>query len=315
MLIRLVASRIVISLFSLLVVSWAIFWAVEWLPGDTAARVLGREASAESVRVLRARLHLADPPLVRYGHWLEHFVQGDWGESLAADRPVVRYVFPRLRNTLILAGLALGLYLILSLTIGVVTALFHGQVLDTWLSVLTLVGMSMPEFVVGILLVLVFAVAVPLFPPLALMDQVKTFPGLLYTLSLPILTLTAAMTAYAVRMMRDNLIEVLESDYVQMATLKGLPRVRVVLRHALPNALGPALNVTALNIAWLMGGVVVVETVFNFPGLGRLLVDSISFHDVPVIEAIAVVLASVYMLANLVADVLVLVLNPRLRAS
>jgi len=314
-LIRLVASRIVISLFSLLVVSWAIFWAVEWLPGDTAARVLGREASAESVRVLRARLHLADPPLVRYGHWLEHFVQGDWGESLAADRPVVRYVFPRLRNTLILAGLALGLYLILSLTIGVVTALFHGQVLDTWLSVLTLVGMSMPEFVVGILLVLVFAVAVPLFPPLALMDQVKTFPGLLYTLSLPILTLTAAMTAYAVRMMRDNLIEVLESDYVQMATLKGLPRVRVVLRHALPNALGPALNVTALNIAWLMGGVVVVETVFNFPGLGRLLVDSISFHDVPVIEAIAVVLASVYMLANLVADVLVLVLNPRLRAS
>ena len=315
MLIRLVASRIVISLFSLLVVSWAIFWAVEWLPGDTAARVLGREASAESVRVLRARLHLADPPLVRYGHWLEHFVQGDWGESLAADRPVVRYVFPRLRNTLILAGLALGLYLILSLTIGVVTALFHGQVLDTWLSVLTLVGMSMPEFVVGILLVLVFAVAVPLFPPLALMDQVKTFPGLLYTLSLPILTLTAAMTAYAVRMMRDNLIEVLESDYVQMATLKGLPRVRIVLRHALPNALGPALNVTALNIAWLMGGVVVVETVFNFPGLGRLLVDSISFHDVPVIEAIAVVLASVYMLANLVADVLVLVLNPRLRAS
>ena len=315
MLIRLVASRIVLSLFSLLVVSWAIFWAVEWLPGDTAARVLGREASAESVRVLRARLHLADPPLVRYGHWLEHFVQGDWGESLAADRPVVRYVFPRLRNTLILAGLALGLYLILSLTIGVVTALFHGQVLDTWLSVLTLVGMSMPEFVVGILLVLVFAVAVPLFPPLALMDQVKTFPGLLYTLSLPILTLTAAMTAYAVRMMRDNLIDVLESDYVQMATLKGLPRVRVVLRHALPNALGPALNVTALNIAWLMGGVVVVETVFNFPGLGRLLVDSISFHDVPVIEAIAVVLASVYMLANLVADVLVLVLNPRLRAS
>ena len=314
MLIRLVASRIVLSLFSLLVVSWAIFWAVEWLPGDTAARVLGREASAESVRVLRARLHLADPPLVRYGHWLGHFVQGDWGESLAADRPVVRYVFPRLRNTLILAGLALGLYLILSLTIGVVTALFHGQVLDTWLSVLTLVGMSMPEFVVGILLVLVFAVAVPLFPPLALMDQVKTFPGLLYTLSLPVLTLTAAMTAYAVRMMRDNLIDVLESDYVQMATLKGLPRVRVVLRHALPNALGPALNVTALNIAWLMGGVVVVETVFNFPGLGRLLVDSISFHDVPVIEAIAVVLASVYMLANLGADVLVLVLNPRLRA-
>src|SRR5438309_5397085 len=315
MLIRLVASRIILSLFSLLVVSWAIFWAVEWLPGDTAARVLGREASAESVRVLRARLHLADPPLVRYGHWLEHFVQGDWGESLAADRPVVRYVFPRLRNTLILAGLALGLYLILSLTIGVVTALFHGQVLDTWLSVLTLVGMSMPEFVVGILLVLVFAVAVPLFPPLALMDQVKTFPGLLYTLSLPILTLTAAMTAYAVRMMRDNLIDVLESDYVQMATLKGLPRVRVVLRHALPNALGPALNVTALNIAWLMGGVVVVETVFNFPGLGRLLVDSISLKDVPVILAASLLLTAVYILANLVADVLVLVLNPRLRAS
>ena len=315
MLIRLVASRVVLSLFSLVVVSWAIFWAVEWLPGDAARRILGREASAESVRVLQARLHLSDPPLVRYGRWLRQFVRGDWGQSLAANRPVGGYVFPRLRNTLILAGLALGLYLILSLTIGMVTALCHGQLVDTWLSVLTLVGMSMPEFVVGILLILVFAVAIPVFPPLALMDQVKTFPELLYTLSLPVLTLTAAMTAYAVRMMRDNLIDVLESDYVRMATLKGLPRARVVLRHALPNALGPALNITALNIAWLIGGVVVVETVFNFPGLGRLLVDSISFHDVPVIEAIAVILASVYMLATLGADVLVLVLNPRLRSG
>jgi peptide/nickel transport system permease protein len=313
--IRLVLSRLLLSLITLLVVSLAIFWSVEWLPGDAASRMLGRGATEENVAILRERLGLNDPPMTRYGRWLSAFVRGDWGESLVADRPVASYILPRLRNTLTLAGLALAVYIPLSLILGAVTAVFHGRSIDTWLSVFTLVGLSVPEFVVGILLVLVFAVTLPWFPPLALMDMVDSFPQLLHTLALPVLTLTAAMTAYAVRMMRDNLVEVLESDYVRMATLKGLPWRQVLLRHALPNALGPALNVTALNIAWMIGGVVVVETVFNFPGLGRLLIDSIGFRDSPVIEAIALILAGVYVVANLGADVLITVLNPRLRTS
>jgi peptide/nickel transport system permease protein len=313
--IRLILSRLMLSLITLAVVSFTVFWAVEWLPGDAATRILGREATEENVAVLRERLGLNDPAMVRYGRWAGAFVRGDWGESLVADRPVMKYILPRLRNTLVLAGLALALYIPLSLILGTVTAIFHGRGIDTWLSALTLVGLSVPEFVVGILLILVFAVTLHWFPPLALIDMVDSLPELLHTLALPTLTLTAAMTAYAVRMMRDNLIEVLDSDYVRMATLKGLSRHQVLMRHALPNALGPALNVTALNIAWLIGGVVVVETVFNFPGLGRLLVDSIGFRDSPVIEAIALILAGVYVVANLGADLLIIVLNPRLRTS
>ena len=315
MAVRLILHRLVVSLGTLWVVSFLIFWAVEWLPGDAAALLLGRDATPEAVRVLRERLHLTDPPMTRYWRWLSAFARGDWGQSLATGRPVTGYVLPRLRNTLVLTGLALSMYVALTLVIGIASALFYGRFLDTLLSMLTLVGISMPEFVIGILLMLLLAVTVPLVPPLALMDQVDSFAELLHTLTLPALTLTAVMTAYATRMMRSNLVEVLESEYVRMAMLKGLPKVRVVFRHALPNAVGPTLTVTALNVAWLIGGVVVVERVFNFPGLGRLLVDSISFHDLPVVEAIAVLLAGVYVAANLLADIAVVVLNPRLRTG
>lgn len=315
MVVRLILHRLLLSLGTLWVVSFLIFWAVEWLPGDTAALIVGREATPEAVRALRERLHLGDAPMVRYWRWLSAFTHGDWGRSLAADRPVKAYVLPRLRNTLVLTGLALSMYVALTVIIGITSALFYGGFLDTWLSILTLVGISMPEFVVGIFLMLLLAVVVPLFPPLALTDQVHSLAELLHTLTLPALALTAVMTAYATRMMRSNLVEVLESEYVRMAILKGLPKVRVVFRHALPNAVGPTLTITALNVAWLIGGVVVVERVFTFPGLGRLLVDSISFHDFPVVEAIAVLLAGVYVVANLLADIAVVMLNPRLRTG
>jgi len=312
---RIILSRVVFAIVTLWVVSMVIFWSVELLPGDPAKLILGREATSEAVTALRARLRLNDPPLERYGRWLAGFARGDWGESLAARRPVSGYVLPRVRNTIMLTVLALALYIVFSITIGTLCALFRDRIIDTVLSAFTLLGISMPEFVVGILLILVLAVLIPLFPPLALMDRVHTVPELLYTLCLPALTLALVMTAYAARMIRSNLIEVLESDYVRLATLKGLSAWRIVFRHSLPNALGPTLNVTALNIAWLIGGVVVVETVFDFPGLGRLLVDSISFHDVPVVEAITVMLAAVYIATNLVADILAIVLNPRLRAT
>lgn len=313
--IRLILGRSALSLLSLLVVSLIIFWCVEWLPGDTATRILGRNATPESLAQLRAQLHLADPALLRYWHWLADALQGDLGTSLVADRPVLDYVWVRAANTLTLAGFALVLYLPLSLGLGIWTAAARGRPADTVISVLVLIGMCVPEFVVGIVLTTIFALGLDWFPPLALIDQVRSFGDLVHVLFLPAVTLTAAMTAYAVRMMRENLVEVLDSAYVQLARLKGLPRWRVLLWHALPNALGPALNVTAFNIAWLIGGIVVVETVFNFPGLGRLLIDAISLKDVPVIQAVALLLTAVYIAANLLADVAVLLLNPKLRGA
>jgi peptide/nickel transport system permease protein len=312
---RLVLPRLGLAVVTLVAVSLLIFWTVEWLPGDAASRILGREANPEQVTALRAELHLDDPPLERYGRWLGGLVRGQWGDSIVAKRPVADLVLPRLRNTLVLAGLALAMYVPLSLFLGIATALFRERRAAALLSAAVLVGTAIPEFVVAIFLLLTFAVTLPWFPPLALVDRAHSFPELLRTLALPALTLTIAMTAYAVRMMQASLVSVLDSEYVRMATLKGLSRGRVILRHALPNALGPALRVTVLNVAWLIGGVVLVEVVYNYPGIGQLLVDAIGLLDTPVIEAIAMILASVYILANLGADLVATALNPRLRAA
>jgi peptide/nickel transport system permease protein len=198
---------------------------------------------------------------------------------------------------------------------GIVSAGYRGRAPDTVLSTLTLIGLSIPEFVFGTILLIVFAANLRWFPALALIDTARTFGEVVKTLTLPAVTLAVAMAVYAVRMLRDNLIEVLDSDYVRMATLKGLPRHQVVLRHALPNALGPALNVTALNLVYLIGGVVIVERIFAYPGLGSLLVDAISLRDAPLIEAAALLISAFYILANLLADVAVMLLNPRLRTS
>ncbi len=312
---RLVLPRVGLAVLTLLAVSLIIFWTVELLPGDAATRILGRESDPERAAALREELHLDEPALQRYGAWLGGLVRGDWGESLAARRPVTDYVVPRLRNTLILAGSALALYVPLSLALGIATAVSRGRRWVDAASALILVGTALPEFVVAILLLIAFAVVLPWFPPLSLIGQARSVSELLRMLALPAVTLTIAMTAYAVRMMQGSLASVLDSDYVRLATLKGLPRRRVVLRHALPNALGPALRVTVLNVAWLIGGVVFVEVVFNFPGIGRLLVEAIRLLDTPVIEAIAMILASVYILANLAADLVAAALNPRLRTA
>jgi peptide/nickel transport system permease protein len=324
----LIARRLGLALVTLLAVSLVIFWAVEFLPGDTATRILGQEATPERVAALRAELHLDDPPWVRYARWLGAFVQGDWGESLVSRtpastasaggrtaRPVADIVLPRLENTLSLAAVSLALYVPLSLALGIATALLRERAIGTLLSTLVLIGTAIPEFVVGVLLLVAFAVALPIFPPLSLIDRATSLPEALYYLALPAVTLTIAMTAYAVRMMQASLVAVLASDYVRLATLKGLSRARVLARHAIPNALGPALRVTVLNVAWLIGGVVLVENIFTFPGVGQSLVDSIRLLDTPVIEAIALILATVYIVANLAADLVAIALNPRLRRS
>src|SRR5574341_776428 len=312
---RLILSRIVTALITLLVVSMFIFWASEVLPGDIAARVLGRFATAEGKQAFRERLHLDKPVYERYWLWLQGTLHGDFAISLVNERQVWEVVAPQLRNTLLLGGYAFVLYVPISVLLATLSAVFRDRWPDALISFFTLLGLSAPEFVLGTGLLIVLGVAIPIFPVMSLIELAKTPLETIRTLTLPATALAIIMAVYAIRMLRGSLIEVLDSEYVRMATLKGLPRYRVLLWHTLPNALVPTLNVTALNLAYLVGGVVVVEQVFAYPGLGSLLVGAIFVRDAPVIEAIALIASGIYILANLVADVMGVLLNPRLRTG
>ena len=312
---RLVVSRALLSLLTLLLVSVIIFAMLEVLPGDVASRILGRDATPESLAALRAQLHLEEPALQRYLDWLGGILRGDFGQALTSSRPVTEILAPRIFNTLVLSAAAFVLYLPLALIPATVQAVRREGALDHAVSVITLVLLSTPDFLLGTLLLIAFVITIPVFPAMSLVDQSSGFAEYLRAIALPAITLAIVMAVYAVRMLRDNLIEVLDSEYVRMAELKGLPRRQVLLRHALPNALVPTLNITALNLAYLIGGVVIVEKVFSYPGFGSLLVDALQLRDLPLIEATVLIAAAVYVGANLLADVSAILLNPRLRAG
>ena len=312
---RLVVSMVLLSLLTLLLVSIIIFAMLEVLPGDVASRILGRDATPESLATLRAQLHLEDPAPQRYLDWLGGILHGDFGKALTSSRPVTEILAPRIYNTLVLSAAAFLLYLPLALIPALLQAMRRDGPLDHGLSVITLVLLSTPDFLLGTLLLIGFVIRVPLFPAMSLVDQSSGVAEYLRAIALPAITLAIVMAVYAVRMLRDNLIEVLDSEYVRMAELKGLPRRRVLLRHALPNALVPTLNITALNLAYLIGGVVIVEKVFSYPGFGGLLVDALQLRDLPLIEATVLIAAAVYVGANLLADIGAILLNPRLRAG
>ncbi len=312
---RLVIGRVFLSLLTLLLVSFIVFGMLEILPGDGATRVLGRDATPEALATVRARLQHDQPALIRYGRWFGGLVTGDFGQSRVSGRRVVDILGPRIFNTVLLSIYAFILYIPLTLIPALIQAVRRDRVVDHGLSALTLVLLSMPDFLLGTVLMIIFVITVPLLPAISLVDQSSGVREYIEAMTLPAITLAIVMAVYAVRMLRDNLIEVLESDYVRMAELKGLPPRRVLLRHALPNALVPTLNVTALNLAYLVGGVVVVEKVFAYPGFGSLLVDALQLRDLPVIEATVMLAAGVYIAANLIADVGAILLNPRLRSG
>jgi peptide/nickel transport system permease protein len=313
--IRLVAGRILLSLLTLLIVSLIVFAVLEVLPGDVASRILGRDATPEALELLRAKLGLNDPAPVRYLHWLGGLLSGDFGQSLVSSRPVTDILAPRIYNTVLLSAYAFLLYLPLTVLPALIQAIRRDRPADHALSIITLVLLSMPDFLLATILLFTFVVLVPILPAISLVDHSSSAIDYLRAMTLPALTLAIVMAVYAVRMLRDNLIEVLDSDYVRMAELKGLSAKRVLLRHALPNALVPTLNVTALNLAYLVGGVVVVEKVFSYPGFGSLLVDSLQLRDLPVIETTVMIAALVYVGANLIADIAAVLLNPRLRTA
>jgi peptide/nickel transport system permease protein len=309
----LVIQRILFSLLTLLLVSLIVFFMLEVLPGDVATRILGRDATPESLATLRNRLHLDLPALLRYGIWLSNLAVGNLGTSLASGRLVIDILGPRIFNTVLLSLFAFALYVPFTVIPALLQAIQRDRALDHGLSIVTLVLLSMPDFLLGTILLIAFVIFVPLLPSTSLVDDRSTVIEYLRAMTLPAATLAMVMSVYAVRMLRDNLIEVLDSDYVRMAELKGLSARRVLMRHALPNALIPTLNVTALNLAYLVGGVVVVERVFGYPGFGSLLVDALVLRDLPLIEATIMIAALVYIAANLFADIGAILLNPRLR--
>ena len=313
MIARLVLVRTAQALGTILLISLCLFLALEVLPGDVATRVLGREATAEALAVLRERLHLDLPAWERYLLWLGGVLQGDLGASLVSQRSVIDILAPRVAVTLFLSGYAFLLYLPLAILPAVIQAVWRNRWVDHALSLLTLVLLAIPDFLLATLLLIAFAMVWPVFPSMSIVEPGMAFGEMVRLTTLPALTLAVVMAVYAVRMLRDSLIEVLRADHIRMAELRGLPPGRIVWRHALPNALAPTLNVTALNLAYLVGGVVVVEKVFSYPGFGSLLVDSLQLRDLPMIEATVLLAAAIYIGANLVADLLAILLTPRLR--
>jgi peptide/nickel transport system permease protein len=310
---RLILIRAGIGLLTLWAASLVVFLGTQLLPGDAAQAALGQQATPQLVAALRADLGLDRPVFVRYWEWLGGFVQGDFGLSLPSKEPVASILGNRIRNTAVLALMTVVILIPLSMFLGIWSAVRRDRTIDHGIAGVTLALISTPEFVVGSLLALVLAVKFGWLPPASLVDADAPVFSQWTMFVLPVLTLLAAEVAQITRMIRATMIDVLESDYVMMARLKGVPEMRVLLRHALPNALAPTFQVLAFNVAWLVGGVVVVENVFQFPGLGLALANAVASRDQPTVEAITMLITGLYIAANLLADIGVIALNPRLR--
>jgi peptide/nickel transport system permease protein len=304
--ITIIGKRLGLGLLTMFMVSVIIFLAVNMLPGDFAQALLGQSATPEAVAAIRKDLGLDKPIHIRYFDWLLGAVQWDFGT--VADQ-----LAPRFANTLFLAGVTAAIAVPVSLIIGVLAALYRYSIFDRIANVSTLTSISSPEFFVAYILILLLAVLSPVFPSLSNIHDGMDFGQKLEKTMLPALTLTLVVTAHMMRMTRAAIINLLASPYIEMARLKGLSPFRIIVVHALPNALAPIINVIALNLAYLITGVVVVEVVFVYPGVGQLFVDSVKIRDIPVVQACCLVFAAAYISLNLLADVMSILSNPRLR--
>ncbi|RJT26725.1 ABC transporter permease [Mesorhizobium waimense] len=309
---KIIAQRIVLGLLTLWVVSLVIFAGIQFLPGDVATEVLGQSATPESIAALRESLGLDLPFHVRYFSWLMDVLRGDFGTSLATGRDIGELVRPRLLNTLFLALMTAIIAVPLALVGGILAALYRNTLFDRIINTITLASVSVPEFFTAYVLILIFAVNAGILPSLADVDASTDILGRITAIILPALTLTLGVLAHMMRMTRTSIINLLGNQYIETARLKGMPEWRVLVQHALPNAWAPVVTVIVLNLAYLITGVVVVEVVFVYPGLGQLIVDSVQKRDIPVVQACSLIFASVYIILNLTADVLSIVMNPRL---
>ena len=309
----LVVQRIALGLIMLLAVSLVLFLGTEALPGDTAQQILGQSATPEALANLREKLGLDQPPLTRYFGWLWGVLHGDLGKALTNGVDISQAIGQRLGNTLFLAGCAAVISVPLAITLGLVAARFNGRWPDKLISGITLTTISLPEFVAAYFVIYLLTQVFPIFQPVAMVFPDMGFWEKLNAVALPVIVLVMVVLAHMMRMTRAAILNVMQSAYIETAELKGLSPMQVIWRHALPNAVAPIVSVVILNLAYLVVGVVVVEVVFSYNALGQYLVDHVTKRDLPVVQAVGLIFAAVYIGLNILADVISIVANPRLR--
>ena len=312
---KFILRRLSVSIFILIAVSIIIFCATLLLPGSPATAILGQQATPERIAALEAEMNLDKPPLQRYFMWLGGIFTGDLGTSTSTGGPVADLLGEPLANSLVLMVLAAVVAIPVGILVGIYAAWWRGTTRDQAITWVTLILAAMPEFVIGIALITLFATSVFKVLPAVTMSppgsHVWEFPS---QLILPTITLALVVSPYIARMTRATMVETLDSGYVEMARLKGVPERRVIFRHALPHAVGPIAQVVAIQLAWLAGGIVVVEYLFRYPGLGVALIDAVNYRDVQVVQAVSLLIAAVYVVVNLIADIVSITANPKLRS-
>jgi peptide/nickel transport system permease protein len=309
----LILNRLGVALITLLIVSFAVFFATSMLPGDTASILLGQAATPEAVAGLRKAMHLDEPAFLRFISWLIGLLQGDLGTSYANNMSVAHLIGARLVATLELAGITTLVSVPLALMLGITAAMLRGSYYDRLVTIFSIGVISVPEFMVATVAVLVFAVYLRWLPALSSVGEAHSFLDLLKRYAMPVITLTFVISAQMIRMTRAALIETIKTPYVEMALLKGASRSRVVFKHAMPNALGPIVNAIALSLSYLVGGVIIVETIFNYPGVAKLMVDAVATRDLPLIQSCAMIFCLGYLMLITAADIVAILSNPRLR--
>ena len=308
-----IAQRIGGVVLTLLIVSLMVFFVTALLPGDAAQQSLGQFATPEQLSALRQQMGLERPPMVRYLGWLVGLLHGDMGISLSSQTPITGLIAGRLGSSMTLAGVTAAISVPLALIIGICSAMFRGSLLDRALNVITMTTVAIPEFLIATLSVLIFAVTLKWVPALIFAHDVSTPLEFVRAYTLPVATLCCVITAQMARMTRAALVDQLGKPYIEMARLKGVRPVRLVLVHALPNTVGPIANAIALSVSYLVGGAVIVETIFNYPGLAQLMVDGVANRDMPLIQACAMMFCSAYLVLLIVADICGVLSNPKLR--
>lgn len=310
----LIARRVGAGILTLLIVSAVVFFITSLLPGDAAQMILGQNATPETVAALRQQLGLDQPLLVRYFSWLGGMLQGDFGTSFASHLPVTQLVAQRIPATFELAGITTLICVPLALIIGIVAAMKRGSALDRFLVISTMATVAVPEFLVATVAVLIFAVKLHWVSAMSFGSPDMDLFSYLKAYALPVLTLCCVLVAQMARMTRSAIINQLDSPYLEMARLKGVSPLRAVLRHALPNAVGPIANAISLSLSYLFGGVIIIESIFSYPGLASALVDAVSNRDLPVVQLCVMMFAACYLVLLLIADVLTIAFNPKWRS-
>ncbi|GAA6174669.1 ABC transporter permease [Sulfitobacter pacificus] len=311
--VKLIAQRIALGLMLLFAASILIFGGTMLLPGDVAQQILGQSATPESLANMRAELGLNDPPVTRYFQWLGGFLQGDLGTALTNGRDIAESLGSRLGNTLFLAFWAAVISVPLAIFLGLLAVRYKDRIPDKLISAVTLTTISIPEFMIGYVLIYWISIRLGWFSSVAIINDSMSLGQKLNAIAIPVMVLTLVVLAHMMRMTRAAILNVMQSAYIETAELKGMGMLRIIAKHAFPNAIAPIVNVVMINLAYLVVGVVVVEVVFAYPGMGQYLVDHVAKRDVPVVQACGLIFAAVYIGLNLIADIVSILANPRLR--